>query len=152
MRNKLLQQILDETPKETKIFVEKYGDLVVRINEILKEKSLNQKGFAERMGQKPSAISRWLSGSGNLTLRTIAKMEAELGVDLIQISKTTGFNSAVKSIEIQNPITKTRDKKGNKGVILKSQPKSVSFPLKPEKDAQTELFVNKRRAQKQLVA
>jgi hypothetical protein len=36
MRSKIAKQILDETPKETRIFVRRYTDIVVRMNELLK--------------------------------------------------------------------------------------------------------------------
>ena len=85
MKSKLFQQILEETPLETKIFVDKYSDLVLRINQILKEKGISQKELAESMDKKPSEISRWLSGNQNITLRSIAKLEAELGETLIEI-------------------------------------------------------------------
>lgn len=85
MRSKLFQQILEETPLKTKIFVDKYSDLIVRINQILREQGISQKELAENMDKKPSEISRWLSGNQNITLRSIAKLEAELGETLIEI-------------------------------------------------------------------
>ncbi len=38
MRSKIAKRILDKTPKEVEIFARMYGDLVVRINSLLKEK------------------------------------------------------------------------------------------------------------------
>lgn len=61
MKSKLFQQILEETPLEAKIFVDKYSDLILRINQILKEKGISQKELAESIDKKPSEISRWLS-------------------------------------------------------------------------------------------
>lgn len=152
MRNKLFQKILDETPEETKIFVEKYGDLVVRISELLKEKSLSQKDFAEKIGQKPSAVSRWLSGSHNITLRSIAKMEAELGEDLIQIPQTHSFSSEIKWAESEIAVKKSRKIEEDSESIIKSRFKTVSFPLNSEKTAQPELFDTEHSSQIQLVA
>ena len=37
------------------------------------------------MDKKPSEISRWLNGGQNLTLKSIAKLEAVLGETLIEI-------------------------------------------------------------------
>lgn len=85
MKSKLYKQILEETPLETKIFVDKYSDLIVRINQVLREQGISQKELAENMDKKPSEISRWLSGNQNITLRSIAKLEAELGETLIEI-------------------------------------------------------------------
>ncbi|WP_312818361.1 helix-turn-helix domain-containing protein [Kaistella carnis] len=86
MKSKLYKQILEETPLETKIFVDKYSDLILRINQILREQGISQKELAENMDKKPSEISRWLSGNQNITLRSIAKLEAELGETLIEIT------------------------------------------------------------------
>ncbi len=95
MKSKLFRQILEETPLETKIFVDKYADLILRINQILKNKGFSQKELAERMDKKPSEISRWLSGNQNITLRSIARLEAELGETLIEIP-TRGFSAHFK--------------------------------------------------------
>jgi transcriptional regulator with XRE-family HTH domain len=72
-------------PGETKIFVDKYADIIVRVNQILKENGLTQKDLAERMGKKPSEINRWLKQEQNLTLRSIAKLEAELGETILYV-------------------------------------------------------------------
>ena len=123
--------------------MEKYAALMVRIEELLTQKGWSQKELAKNMGQKPSAISRWLNGSGNLTLRTIAKMEAELEEDLIQIPQTTVFNSALKTVEV-SPMMKfrRRNKKVKAEPVLKTKAKTISFPLEINQRKQTELFEN----------
>ena len=93
MRSKTLQRILDNTPKEVEIFTKLYGDLVVRINQLIKEKGYTQKELAEKMDKKPSEISKWLSGDHNFTLRSIAKLEAELGETILYVPKTRTFHS-----------------------------------------------------------
>ena len=85
MRSKVLQEILDDTPKEVEIFVEMYGDIVVRVQELMEEKGFLQKDLAQSMGKKPSEISKWLNGNHNLTLRSLAKLEAELGESIINV-------------------------------------------------------------------
>lgn len=88
MRSEMLKRVLAETPKDVSIFVSLYADLVVRINAILREKGLSQNQLASRMDKKPSEISKWLKGNHNLTLRSIAKLQAELGETLIVIPET----------------------------------------------------------------
>jgi transcriptional regulator with XRE-family HTH domain len=39
------------------------------------------------MGKKPSEISKWLNGEHNFTLRSLAKLEAELGEPIITVPK-----------------------------------------------------------------
>ena len=87
MRSKVAERIQAETPGEVPIFVRRYTDIVLRINQILAAKGYTQKSLAEKMNKKPSEINKWLKGSHNLTLKTLAKLEAELGEPIIYTSK-----------------------------------------------------------------
>ena len=87
MRSEVAKRILDETPEEVRIFVRQYTDIVLRINQILKAKGYTQKDLAEKMNKKPSEINKWLKGNHNLTLKTLAKLEAELGEPIIYTSR-----------------------------------------------------------------
>jgi ribosome-binding protein aMBF1 (putative translation factor) len=89
MRSKVAQRIQAETPQEVRIFVRQYTDIVLRINEILQAKGYTQKELAERMNKRPSEINKWLKGQHNLTLKTIAKLEAELGEPIIQVRRAS---------------------------------------------------------------
>jgi transcriptional regulator with XRE-family HTH domain len=67
---------------------------LVRVNQLLKEKGLTQKALADKLEKQPSEIHKWLNGDHNFTLRSIAKLQAELGETLIQVPqriKTTSF-------------------------------------------------------------
>lgn len=89
MRSKVAKRIQTETPQEVRIFVRQYTDIVVRINEILQQKGYTQKELAIRMNKKPSEINKWLKGHHNLTLKTIAKLEAELGEPIIEVRRAS---------------------------------------------------------------
>jgi len=78
MRNTIARQILEETPAETRQFVRRYGELVVRIHELLEQKGWSQKDLANRLGKSPSEISKWLSGDHNFTLRSLANAIASI--------------------------------------------------------------------------
>lgn len=84
MRSKVAKKIQDETPEEVRIFVRQYTDIVVRINHILKKKGYTQKDLAVKMNKRPSEINKWLNSRHNFTLKTIAKLEAELGEPIIR--------------------------------------------------------------------
>lgn len=88
MRSKVAQRILDKTSPDVKIFVRLYADIVVRVNELMEEKGWTQKELAERMDKKPSEINRWLKGEHNFTLRSIAKLEAELGEPILSVFRS----------------------------------------------------------------
>ena len=87
MRSKVFQRILDSAPKDVDIFVDWYADLVVRINQLLRENKISKKELAEKMDKKPSEISKWLSGEHNFTLRSLAKLSAELGEPLLEVPR-----------------------------------------------------------------
>lgn len=91
MRSKVFQQILDETPKDVEIFVSLYAALVLRINQVLQEKRMTQKELAAKMEKSPSEISKWLSGEHNFTLRSIAKLSAELDEILLEVPVKRSF-------------------------------------------------------------
>lgn len=93
MRNESARRLLEKTPPETRQFVRKYADIVVRINQLLREKGWTQAALAEKMGKKPSEISRWLNGEHNLTLLSLSKLEVELGGDIIVIPQPVRFVS-----------------------------------------------------------
>jgi transcriptional regulator with XRE-family HTH domain len=70
----------------------------VWIYELLEEKGWTQKDLAAKLDKSPSEISKWLSGEHNLTLRTLTRLEVELGEDLIQIPKTRKFQVHSKKV------------------------------------------------------
>lgn len=97
MRSKIAQKLLDKTSIETKEFVSLYSDIVVRINELIAEKGYSQKELAESIGKNPSEISKWLKGEHNFTLRSIAKLQAQLGEPIICVPKSKKFKSDLGS-------------------------------------------------------
>jgi len=58
-----------------------------KVRQILDERNLSDKDFAEILKKTPSEISKWLSGSHNLTQKSIIKMEIALGVQLIYVEQ-----------------------------------------------------------------
>lgn len=83
MRSKIADKILSKAPEDLQIFTTWYLDIVVRINQLLEKKKISQKKLAELLDKKPSEISKWLNGEHNFTLRSIAKLQAELGEPLL---------------------------------------------------------------------
>jgi transcriptional regulator with XRE-family HTH domain len=87
MRSKAVDRLLKSTPEDVKIFVYLYADLLVRINQILREKKISKKELAEKLDKKPSEISKWLCGEHNFTLRSLAKLSTELGEPLLEVPR-----------------------------------------------------------------
>ncbi len=87
MRSKTVDILLKSTPKDVEIFVDLYADLVVRINQLLREKAITKKELAEKLDKNPSEIYKWLGGEHNFTLRSLTKLSAELGEPLLEVPK-----------------------------------------------------------------
>ena len=67
-------------------FVDTSFDLSDRIHEILEAKGLSQKDLAEMLGKKESQISKWMTGTHNFTIRTLALLEVTLGASIFQVA------------------------------------------------------------------
>ena len=63
-------------------------DIAKRINNILERKRWSQADLARATGKKTPLVCRWLSGTHNFTIRTIAEIEAALGEDLISVKQS----------------------------------------------------------------
>lgn len=62
-------------------------DIANRIYEILDEKNMSQKDLAKIIGKTEAEVSRWLSGTHNITIATLAKVSVALGEDVIITTK-----------------------------------------------------------------
>jgi len=60
--------------------------LAARISNRLKELGMSKIQFAEKIGKKPSAISRWLSGTHNFTSFTLSDIQEILKINLFNYS------------------------------------------------------------------
>lgn len=87
----------ERSPEDVERFVEKNFDISEQVTHLLERKGMSQKDLAQAIGKSESEISRWLCGTHNLTLRSIAKMEAALGEDII----TTPLKQAARTEEIR---------------------------------------------------
>lgn len=78
-----LDKLMDETPKERLHFVDRANEVAAQIWSLLETKGWKQKELASAMGKSESEVSKILSGTHNLTLRTIAHIETVLGESVI---------------------------------------------------------------------
>ena len=85
--NKLFHQVLDNIPTETKTRVDWSFDIATAIDKALQRKGMTQKELAQVLGTSPAAVSRWLGGTHNFTLSTLARISSVLGISLIEITK-----------------------------------------------------------------
>ena len=71
----------------TKNEVEKNLTIVEKINMLLVDRYLTPREFANKLGESPSEVSKWLNGSHRLSPEDIAKIEVALEADLSNIKK-----------------------------------------------------------------
>ena len=83
-----MEMIRQQTPSE----VQKQVDLCVaianRVYDLLEERGMSQRDLARALGKTETEVSRWLSGTHNLTIATIAKIATVLGDDIIAATST----------------------------------------------------------------
>lgn len=82
---KLFRQIVDETPEELKTQLRFSDSIAEKLSELLEERGMTQRDLARKVGKTEAEVSRWLGGTHNFTLRTLAKISTILGVDMIKV-------------------------------------------------------------------
>lgn len=83
--SELFQQALSEVPKELKIQIDMSFAISDKLDALLQERGMTQKEFAKLIGKSESEVCKWLGGTHNFTLKTIAKISSVLNVELIKI-------------------------------------------------------------------
>ena len=81
----LFRNELAKIPAETRKQVDMSWAIADKIDALLHKRGMSQKEFARLMGKTEPEVSRWIGGTHNFTLRTIAKISTVLGEDLIQV-------------------------------------------------------------------
>lgn len=64
-------------------------DIAVRVLDALRTKGMTQKDLAEKMGVSPQFVNKIIKGQENLSLETITKLGAALGIKLIEVASET---------------------------------------------------------------
>ena len=80
-----MDEIRGSISPEMKLQMEMSVAIANRIYEILEAKGMTQKDLAKRLGKTETEVSRWLSGTHNLTLSTICKISAALEEEIVTV-------------------------------------------------------------------
>ncbi len=83
--NICLQAIFNEIPAEKREETRLSFAISNRLDELMQEKGLNKKQFAEALGKRPNEVTRWLSGEHNFTISTLAMLSAFFGEPIIRV-------------------------------------------------------------------
>ena len=84
--NKLINEIRSTSSPEIRLQMELSVAIANRVYEILEAQGMTQKDFARLMGKTETEVSRWLSGTHNLTIATICKMSVALDKPIINVA------------------------------------------------------------------
>ena len=95
--------------RDNRSWLRKSQRIAVRILSVLNEKGMQQKELAEAMDVSPQQVSKIVKGKQNLTLETITKLEAVLGVTLLEVPKR----------QFEMKVEATKSSKANFGKIKK---------------------------------
>ena len=85
-KNDLFQSCLSEVSQDVKVEIDLSFAIVDKIDAVLKEKGMTQRELAEALGKNEAEISRWMRGTHNFTIRTLAKISNVLGTQIIGVS------------------------------------------------------------------
>lgn len=81
----MIDEVRRSITPEMKLQMEMSVAVANRIYDILEAKGMTQKELALKLGKTETEVSRWLSGTHNLTLSTISKVSVALGEDIVII-------------------------------------------------------------------
>lgn len=77
----MMRQVPDEIKEEINLTFA----ISNKIDELMRERGLSKKQFADQIGRRPSEITRWLSGQHNFTVSTLAMLSAFFGKSIISV-------------------------------------------------------------------
>lgn len=77
----MLGPIPDSLQKETELSFQ----ISDRIYELMQERGLSKKQFADALGKRPCEVTKWLSGQHNFTIATLSMLSSFFGQPVITV-------------------------------------------------------------------
>ncbi|MDE6301228.1 MAG: helix-turn-helix transcriptional regulator [Muribaculaceae bacterium] len=79
--DEILGPIPDSLQKETDLSFQ----ISDRIYELMRERGLSKKQFADALGKRPCEVTKWLSGQHNFTIATLGVLSSFFGQPIITV-------------------------------------------------------------------
>ena len=79
--DEMLGPIPDSLQKETELSFQ----ISDRIYELMRERGLSKKQFADALGKRPCEVTKWLSGQHNFTIATLSMLSSFFGQPVIAV-------------------------------------------------------------------
>ena len=83
----LFQEVLNQVPKERRRESELSYGIARRIHEVLLRKEWSQADLARATGKRETIVSRWMSGTHNFTIQTLAEIETAMGEEILSVKQ-----------------------------------------------------------------
>lgn len=81
----LLDNLLEEITPEQQARADCKMRIATTIDRVMKSEEINKKQFADKIGRKPSDITKWLSGTHNFTIETLMDIEQVLKIRILNL-------------------------------------------------------------------
>ena len=94
-KNAIFERCLANVSPEVRMEVRLNMDIANKIADVLQAKNMTQRDLAALLDKRESEISRWLTGTHGFTTKTLARISAALGEEIIETQKERRVNYVV---------------------------------------------------------
>ncbi len=82
---KSLEEMLGPIPESLQKETELSFQISDRIYELMQQRGLSKKQFADALGKRPCEVTKWLSGEHNFTIATLSMLSTFFGQPVITV-------------------------------------------------------------------
>jgi ribosome-binding protein aMBF1 (putative translation factor) len=96
----------------------KSAKIAIKINRELRNQNMSQKDLATKLGVSAQLVNKFLKGRENLSLKSISKLEAALGVELMNPISHREIDDMIRTaiLEYHRKWTRTREYERKNGI------------------------------------
>lgn len=80
-----LEEMLGPIPESLQKETELSFQISDRIYELMQQRGLSKKQFADALGKRPCEVTKWLSGQHNFTISTLSMLSTFFGQPVIAV-------------------------------------------------------------------
>lgn len=97
----LINELLSEITPLEKEKIKNNMKLAARLDDLLAERNLGKSEFAGIVNKEPSVITKWLSGTHNMTLETLTEIAFALNIAIEEILVHKNIQQVIYKLKIQ---------------------------------------------------
>ncbi len=84
-KSRIVTELLSEITPVEKIQTSTKMTLAARLDDLIAARGWGKSEFAEKVNKNPSEITKWLSGTQNFTIDTLAEIAVALGMSVVEL-------------------------------------------------------------------